>query len=91
MVTIAGQEIAKTLMHAALKAVLGEHVEQRGSLVAPDHLRFDFTHPRAVGEAELAEVERLVNQEIRVNPDADVQVMGFDDALKTGATEELPP
>jgi alanyl-tRNA synthetase len=77
---------ATHLMHAALKAVLGEHVEQRGSLVAPDHLRFDFTHPRAMTETELSEVERLVNQEIRVNPDSDVQVMGFDDALKTGAT-----
>ncbi len=77
---------ATHLMHAALKKVLGEHVEQRGSLVAADHLRFDFTHPRAVTETELAEVERLVNQEIRVNPDSDVQVMAFDDALKTGAT-----
>jgi alanyl-tRNA synthetase len=77
---------ATHLMHAALKTVLGDHVEQRGSLVAPDHLRFDFTHPRALTEAELAEVERLVNQEIRVNPDSDVKVMAFDDALKTGAT-----
>jgi len=77
---------ATHLMHAALKQVLGDHVEQRGSLVAPDHLRFDFTHPRAVTAEELTEVERLVNQEIRVNPDADVQVMDFDEALKTGAT-----
>ena len=77
---------ATHLMHAALKQVLGNHVEQRGSLVAPDHLRFDFTHPRAVTEEELAEVERIVNQEIRVNPDSDVQVMDFDDALETGAT-----
>jgi len=77
---------ATHLMHAALKQVLGDHVEQRGSLVAPDHLRFDFTHPRAVTEEELAEVERIVNQEIRLNPDSDVQVMEFDDALETGAT-----
>jgi len=77
---------ATHLMHAALKTVLGDHVEQRGSLVAPEHLRFDFTHPRAMSEAELAEVERLVNREIRVNPDSDVDVMDFDDALKTGAT-----
>jgi alanyl-tRNA synthetase len=77
---------ATHLMHAALKKVLGDHVEQRGSLVAPDHLRFDFTHPRAVTEEELAEVERLVNREIRVNPDSDVQVMDFEDALETGAT-----
>ena len=77
---------ATHLMHAALQQVLGEHVEQRGSLVAPDHLRFDFTHPRAVTESELSEIERIVNREIRVNPDSDVQVMAFDDALKTGAT-----
>jgi len=77
---------ATHLMHAALKQVLGDHVEQRGSLVAPDHLRFDFTHPRAVTAAELAEVERIVNREIRVNPASDVRVMEFDDALKTGAT-----
>jgi len=77
---------ATHLMHAALKKVLGDHVEQRGSLVAADHLRFDFTHPRAVTEDQLAEVERIVNQEIRVNPDSDVQVMDFDDALETGAT-----
>ena len=73
-------------MHAALKTVLGDHVEQRGSLVAPDHLRFDFTHPRAVTEAELTEIERIVNREIRVNPDSDVQLMAFDEALETGAT-----
>jgi alanyl-tRNA synthetase len=77
---------ATHLMHAALKTVLGNHVEQRGSLVAPDHLRFDFTHPRAVTEADLTEIERIVNREIRVNPDSDVQVMAFDEALETGAT-----
>ena len=77
---------ATHLMHAALKEVLGNHVEQRGSLVAPDHLRFDFTHPRAVTPEELAEIERIVNHEIRVNPDSDVREMDFDDALETGAT-----
>ena len=77
---------ATHLMHAALKQVLGDHVEQRGSLVAPDHLRFDFTHPRAVAEDELREIERLVNREIRVNPASEVEVMDFDDALQTGAT-----
>jgi alanyl-tRNA synthetase len=77
---------ATHLMHAALKQVLGDHVEQRGSLVAADHLRFDFTHPRAVTEDELREIERLVNREIRINPAAEVRVMDFDDALKTGAT-----
>ena len=76
---------ATHLLHAALKKILGEHVEQRGSLVAPDHLRFDFTHPRAVTDEELVEIERRVNAEIRSNPDADIKVMDFDDAIKTGA------
>ena len=77
---------ATHLLQAALKEVLGDHVEQRGSLVAPDHLRFDFTHPKAVTAEELAEIERIVNREIRVNPASDVRIMEFDDALKTGAT-----
>jgi alanyl-tRNA synthetase len=77
---------ATHLLHAALKKVLGDHVEQRGSLVAPDHTRFDFTQPRAVTEEELQEIERIVNEEIRVNPASEVSVMAFDDALKTGAT-----
>jgi alanyl-tRNA synthetase len=77
---------ATHLMHAALKQVLGDHVEQRGSLVAPDHLRFDFTHPRAMTADELTEVERLVNREIRVNPPSEVRIMDFEDALETGAT-----
>jgi alanyl-tRNA synthetase len=77
---------ATHLLHAALKKVLGEHVEQRGSLVAPDHLRFDFTHPKAVGDDELAEIEWLVNSEIRANPDSHMEIMDFDDALKTGAS-----
>lgn len=76
---------ATHLLHAALKKVLGKHVEQRGSLVAPDHLRFDFTHPSAVTEEELSRIERLVNTEIRANPDSEVRVMAFDDALETGA------
>jgi alanyl-tRNA synthetase len=77
---------ATHLMHAALQQVLGGHVEQRGSLVAPNHLRFDFTHPRAVTDEQLVRIERIVNREIRANPDSDVQVMDFDDALETGAT-----
>ncbi len=77
---------ATHLLHATLKQVLGKHVEQRGSLVAPDHLRFDFTHPQALTAAELGEIERLVNREIRRNPACSVAVMNFDQALKTGAT-----
>ena len=77
---------ATHLMHAALKKILGDHVEQRGSLVSPDHLRFDFTHPRAMTEEELLEIERMVNEEIRLNPASETDVMSFDDALETGAT-----
>ncbi|NND45037.1 MAG: alanine--tRNA ligase [Xanthomonadales bacterium] len=76
---------ATHLMHAALRELLGEHVEQRGSLVAPDHLRFDFSHPRQVTAEELREIERRVNDAIRENPPATEEIMGFDDALKTGA------
>jgi len=75
---------ATHLLHAALKQVLGHHVEQRGSLVAPDHLRFDFTHQRAVSGEEIREIERLVNREIRSNPASTVEIM--ESALKTGAT-----
>jgi len=77
---------ATHLLHAALKQVLGHHVEQRGSLVAPDHLRFDFTHPRAVSGEEIREIERLVNREIRSNPASTVEIMDMESALKTGAT-----
>jgi alanyl-tRNA synthetase len=76
---------ATHLMHAALRDILGEHVEQRGSLVAPDHLRFDFSHPRQVTPAELRAIERQVNHAIRRNPPATVAIMDFDDALETGA------
>ena len=72
-------------MHKALQDMLGEHVEQRGSLVAPDHLRFDFSHPRQVTSEELRSIERRVNSDIRKNPDATAEVMSFDDALETGA------
>ena len=76
---------ATHLMHAALRDILGDHVEQRGSLVAPDHLRFDFSHPRQVTTDELREIERQVNDAIRENPDATAEIMDFDEALETGA------
>ncbi|MGA9572944.1 MAG: alanine--tRNA ligase [Lysobacterales bacterium] len=76
---------ATHLMHRALRDILGTHVEQKGSLVAPDHTRFDFSHPRQLSMDELQQIERHVNDAIRVNPLSVSEVMSFDDALKTGA------
>ncbi|MEE4173466.1 MAG: alanine--tRNA ligase [Xanthomonadales bacterium] len=76
---------ATHLLHKALQDLLGDHVEQRGSLVAPDHLRFDFSHPRQVTTEELRALERRVNGDIRRNPAATAEVMPFDQALETGA------
>ncbi|HEY5643792.1 MAG TPA: alanine--tRNA ligase [Woeseiaceae bacterium] len=76
---------ATHLMHAALRRVLGEHVTQKGSLVAPDRLRFDFSHYEAVTGEQLAEIEALVNDEIRRNVAADTALMTYDDAIASGA------
>ena len=76
---------ATHLMHAALRKVLGEHVTQKGSLVAADRLRFDFSHYEAVTGQQLAEIEALVNDEIRRNVAADTALMTYDDAIASGA------
>ncbi len=76
---------ATHLLHAALRRVLGDHVQQKGSLVAPDRLRFDFSHYEAVSPAQIEEIERLVNAEIRRNAAADVRVMGYEEAIGAGA------
>ena len=76
---------ATHLMHRALQDILGSHVEQKGSLVASDYTRFDFSHPKQLSMDELQQIERHVNDAIRVNPPTVSEVMGFDDALKTGA------
>ena len=76
---------ATHLMHAALRKVLGEHVQQKGSLVAPDRLRFDFSHYEPVTPEQIAEIERLVNDEIRRNVAADTRLMSYDDAMQSGA------
>jgi alanyl-tRNA synthetase len=76
---------ATHLLHAALRKVLGLHVTQKGSLVAPDRLRFDFSHYSAVTPEELREIERLVNAEVRGNAEAETRLMNFDDAVAAGA------
>ena len=76
---------ATHLMHAALRQVLGEHVTQKGSLVAADRLRFDFSHYEAVSSEELDAIERLVNREIRANRAAETRLMPYDDAVASGA------
>jgi alanyl-tRNA synthetase len=76
---------ATHLLHAALRELLGTHVQQKGSLVAPDKLRFDFSHFQPVTPPELAEVERRVNAEIRANHAAEVHNMGMQEALDFGA------
>ncbi len=76
---------ATHLLHAALRGVLGTHVTQKGSLVAPDRLRFDFAHFQALTAAELAEIERRVNAEIRANSEAEIRHMGMQEALDFGA------
>ncbi|HRA38702.1 MAG TPA: alanine--tRNA ligase [Pseudomonadota bacterium] len=76
---------ATHLLHAALRQVLGEHVQQKGSLVAPDRLRFDFAHFQAVNAEELARVEALVNDEIRGNAAAEAREMGYQEAIGAGA------
>ncbi len=76
---------ATHLLHAALRQVLGTHVQQKGSLVAPDRLRFDFSHLQPVSDQELAEIETLVNAEILANRAAEAKVTGYQQALDEGA------
>ncbi|MCY7297308.1 alanine--tRNA ligase [Alteromonas sp. a30] len=76
---------ATHLLHAALKQVLGEHVNQKGSLVTDDKLRFDFSHLEAMTSAELRDVEDLVNAQIRANHELKTQLMGLDEAKAAGA------
>lgn len=76
---------ATHLMHAALRQVLGEHVTQKGSLVHPDYLRFDFSHTKALSDSELEQIEDLVNGQILANVEVSKQAMSIDKARKLGA------
>jgi alanyl-tRNA synthetase len=76
---------ATHLMHAALREVLGEHVTQKGSLVAEDRLRFDFSHYEPVSADQIRDIEAFVNTEIRANVAAETRMMKYDDAVASGA------
>ena len=76
---------ATHLMHAALRQVLGEHVQQKGSLVEPERLRFDFSHYERVKPDELRRIEEIVNEQVRRNIPAEVRLMQYDDAVTSGA------
>jgi alanyl-tRNA synthetase len=82
---IARNHTATHLLQAALRQVLGEHVRQSGSLVAPDRLRFDFTHPKALTRKELSQIQHLVNEKIRQNLKVRATMMPYQQALDRGA------
>ena len=81
----ASNHSATHLMHAALKHVLGSHVEQKGSLVDASKLRFDFSHPKAVTKDEIREIELIVNQQTLNNAEVKTELMKLDDAIASGA------
>ncbi len=76
---------ATHLLHAALRQVLGDHVQQKGSLVDPERLRFDFSHFEPVSPQQLREIERLVNEKIRGNEPVETRIMSLEDAKQSGA------
>lgn len=76
---------ATHLLHAALRDVLGTHVQQKGSMVAPDRLRFDFSHPQPLSSADIAQVEAWVSERIVANVPSKIEEMAYDDAIASGA------
>ena len=82
---VARNHSATHLLHAALKVTLGDHVQQRGSLVEQDRLRFDFSHDRPLRKEERREIEESVNQQILSNAFVETRILPYDDAMKSGA------
>lgn len=76
---------ATHLLHEALREVLGDHVAQKGSLVSPERLRFDFSHPKPIGSGELKDVEQIANDIIIQNSPVETRLMAVDDAIEAGA------
>ena len=76
---------ATHILHASLREILGTHVQQKGSLVNADRLRFDFSHFEPVSQEQLEEIEKLANEQVRANHNADINVMPYDEATKAGA------
>src|SRR5207244_6726937 len=76
---------ATHLLHEALRQVLGDHVAQKGSLVAPDRLRFDFSHPKPISTDEIARVEDIANDVVLQNSAVTTRLMAVDDAIASGA------
>ena len=81
----AAHHSATHLLHAALKQVLGNHVQQKGSLVGPSKLRLDFSHKKAVTYEELIQIENIVNEKIATNANTQTEIMNLDDAIALGA------
>jgi alanyl-tRNA synthetase len=77
---------ATHLLHAAMRDVLGEHVAQKGSLVSPDRLRFDFSHFEAITAQQLSAIEAMVNDKIQANSEVGTELMALDDAMNSGVT-----
>src|SRR6202451_304919 len=83
--SIRAHHSATHLLHEALRQVLGEHIAQRGSLVAPDRLRFDFVHPKPITPEELSRIEDIANDVVLENAEVTTRLMAVDDARDAGA------